>query len=141
VFRLHRLLTELATADDVIANLLYTPLYPYLSSLCRWERTVANCTTLETAIIDPDFNIKTCWQGTPLGKVGAPFPEIAATLKRYRLAARKTRGCGNCEASPTCMQCLFPGPLSLEGYCRLKTTVNTAEIAGMIREFDLFKAL
>ena len=141
VLRLHRLITRLATKDNAMADLLYTPVYPYLSSLCRWEKGIANCVTLETAIVDPELNIKTCWQGKSLGKVGISFAAILEKLGQIRQTAREKRACRYCSAAAACIQCIFPGPLTANQYCNLKKNADTTQMAGLIREFDFFKEL
>jgi anaerobic magnesium-protoporphyrin IX monomethyl ester cyclase len=141
VLDLHRLLTGLAAKDNAVAALLYNPIYPYLSSLCRWEKGIANCTTLETVIVDPGLNIKTCWQGKAIGKVGMSFPTILANLEQIRQAAGKSRNCRECNTAAACMQCVFPDPITARQYCHLKKSANTTEMAGLIREFDFFKEL
>lgn len=137
--RLHRLLEELADSGSSLGDLFSRPFYPYFSALCRWETTVPNCKTLETIIIGQDHNIKTCWNGEPVGKVGEPFEEIKAKIEQMHREAEARRNCTGCAKRTACSQCLFPAPLNENEYCQLKTQHNVEEAAGMIRTFDIFK--
>jgi hypothetical protein len=116
-------------------------IYPYMSSLCRWEKRMTNCKTLETVIVDDQDNIKTCWNGNSIGKVGMPPPEIMENLKMRHQETRDKRNCLHCPKNPVCAQCIFPCPLSEEEYCRLKRNFHTEEAAELMRMSDMFKDL
>jgi hypothetical protein len=124
-------------------NLFDIPIYPYLSSLCRWEnkKKLANCKTLETVIIDQKNNLKTCWNGEPIGKVGMPLPEILVNLGNLQKETENQRGCNNCIKQPVCMKCIFPAPLPGDEYCNLKRSIPTEKAAEIIRTVDFFKEL
>jgi hypothetical protein len=141
--RLVRGFLEFCPPGAPAENLFDIPIYPYLSSLCRWENKgkLANCKTLETVIIDRENNVKTCWNGEPVGKVGMPLPGIMANLGNLHKETENQRGCENCVKQPVCMQCIFPAPLPGDEYCNLKRGFPTEEAADMIRTVDLFKEL
>lgn len=139
--RLHQLLTCLSNKDNAVKDLLYTPIYPYISSLCAWEKSSANCRTLETVIVDGENNLKTCWNGKPFGKVGMDFPGLFEKLKDVRRLTEKKRGCRDCKKKAVCIKCMYPWPLSDNEYCELKQKYNTEETAELIRRFDFFKEL
>lgn len=139
--QLYHLLTQLSNKDNAINDLVYTPIYPYISSLCRWEKRSANCRTLEIVIVDPDNNVKTCWNGNSIGKVGMPFPEIVENLRSIQQATENRRGCKDCNKQTVCIKCIFPGPLFDNQYCNLKRNFNTEEAAELMRTFDFFKRL
>jgi radical SAM superfamily enzyme YgiQ (UPF0313 family) len=139
--QLHGLLAELANKDNPVDWWVGRPVYPYISSLCRWECRMPNCNTLETVIVDALDNIKTCWNGKPIGKVGMPLPEIIKTLKKLHLETRDKRNCVHCPRKSSCTRCVFPCPLSEEEYCHLKRDFHTEGAAELMRMSDMFKDL
>jgi radical SAM superfamily enzyme YgiQ (UPF0313 family) len=139
--QLHHLLVCLSNKDNLLNDLVCNPIYPYLGSLCRWEKRSANCRTLETVIVDLDNNVKTCWNGNSIGKVGMPFPGIVENLRSIQRAAENRRGCKDCNKQTVCIKCVFPGPLIDNQYCNLKRNFNTEEAAELMRTFDFFKRL
>ncbi|MCP4147947.1 MAG: radical SAM protein [bacterium] len=141
VLQLFHLLVELSSKENAPDYLFDNPLYPYLSSLCRWETGAPNCRTLETVIIDSDNNIKTCWNGEPVGTVGTPLPAILENLERIRRETAKRRACGDCVKKGVCVKCIFPQPLPAGEYCGLKKEFNTEAPAELLRKFDIFKDL
>lgn len=137
--RLHRFLVELSgQQDNPLENLFNRPLYPYFSGLCRWDKCPANCLSLETAIVDAADNIKTCWHGEPVGKVGTPFHEIAENVRDLLRQTEDKRGCRDCLKKSTCAKCVFPAPITGEEYCSLKRSSDTEEAAELIRTFELY---
>ncbi|UCH92307.1 MAG: radical SAM protein [Candidatus Aminicenantes bacterium] len=141
VLQLHQLLVRLSNKENTFNDLVDTPIFPYIGSLCRWEKSSANCRTSGTVIIDADNNVKTCWHGNAVGKVGMPFPGILENLKNIHRATENKRGCMNCNKQAECTKCIFPGPLFDKEYCDLKRNFNTGETAELIRAFDFFKVL
>jgi anaerobic magnesium-protoporphyrin IX monomethyl ester cyclase len=141
VLQLHRLLKDISREESAMSVLFNHPTYPYFSSLCRWEKREPNCRQLETVIVDPDNNVKTCWNGKPIGTVGMPLPEIGANLKEIHERTVKERGCGNCHKQAECAGCIFPAPISGKEYCDLKREFNIEEAAEVMRTFDMFKEL
>lgn len=139
--QLHHLLVSLSNKNNLVNDLVYSPVYPYFGSLCRWGKRSANCTTLETVIVDPDNNVKTCWNENSIGKVGMPFPDIVENLRSIRRTTENRRGCKNCNKRLVCVKCIFPGPLPGNEYCDLKRNFKTEETTESLRAFDFFKEL
>lgn len=141
--RLVRGFLEFCPPGAPVGNLFDIPIYPHLSSLCRWENRekLANCKTLETVIIDRENNVKTCWNGKPVGKVGMPLPGILANLGNLHKETANQRGCKNCVKQAVCMKCIFPAPLPGDEYCNLKRDFPTEKAAEMIRTVEFFKEL
>jgi anaerobic magnesium-protoporphyrin IX monomethyl ester cyclase len=138
--QLHRSLTDLSNKD----NLGEIPFYPYISSLCQWEnmgKAQVNCRRMEIVIVDADDNVKTCWNGKPIGKIGIPLPEILDNLENLHKKAENERGCKNCLKNPVCSKCIFPAPLSAAEYCDLRRTGETRKGAESLRWLELFKEL
>ena len=128
VLELHRCLRELS-----FENFFDAPVYPYMSSLCRWEKRQPNCRRLETVMVDSAGNVKTCWNGEPVGKVGMSLSEIAGNLENVRRISESRRGCRNCRKSTVCSRCIFPAPLPEEEYCALKRDFSTEGPAEYLR--------
>ena len=126
VRKLHGFLEELAQSANTAEELLEHPLYPYFSSLCRWEEEGANCRTLETVIVDADFQVKTCWNGNPAGKVGMPLSEILKNLEKLRIQSSHN-------------SCVFPEPMKGDEYKKLREGCPLWEPVELLRNFDLFK--
>jgi hypothetical protein len=143
VLQAHHLLVDLShkDKDSVVDDLFNTPFYPYISSLCRWEKRLPNCRSLEIIIVDSENNVKTCWNGKPVGRVGMPFPEMFENLRNIHVEIEDKRDCKNCIKEEECAKCIFPEPLPGNDYCDLKRDFNTRESAELVRSFDLFKEL
>jgi len=136
---LHVLLVNLSSKNDPVENLINRPVLPYLGSICRWDSGPANCERLDTVIIDRDDNIKTCWNGRPVGKVGMPYGKIAETLEQLRSESEAKKGCRNCDRDKSCSKCIFPAPLSGGEYCYLKQYTNTDRVTKLIENLNLVK--
>jgi len=136
---LHQLLDRLSRSTGSTREIADIPVFPYFASLCRWEAGVPNCRTLETIIVDADFNLRTCWNGESVGKVGMPLEEILGNINALHKEAVERRGCHGCGKRDECAVCLFPHPLSEEEYCRLRRCSRTEAAARLIRTVELYK--
>jgi radical SAM superfamily enzyme YgiQ (UPF0313 family) len=144
VLQLHRFLARLSEKDSAAEELFNAPFTPYFSTLCRWERwenKIPNCRSLETVFVDSHNQVKTCWNGTPIGKVGMPFNDLWENLRSIHQTGENKRDCLNCRKQAECAGCIFPGPLSAREYCHLKKNCNTVEPVDLIRTLDSFKEL
>ncbi|MCP5106108.1 MAG: hypothetical protein GY950_22170 [bacterium] len=138
---LHILMQNLSSKKDAVDHLMNGSVLPYFSNLCRWEKGIANCRRLDTVIIDLDYNVKTCWNGHPVGKVGMPLPTIVETLNRLHREVEKKRGCGSCKKKSACSGCIFPDPIFQGEYCHLKKNSNIESTASLIRNVDIVKEM
>jgi len=139
--QLHILLINLSNKDNLIDDLVDAPILPYVSSLCRWGNGCTNCKELETAIVDGEGNVKTCWNGGPVGRVGMSTADIHDNIKNIRREKERSRGCGTCTKNTVCSGCIFPGPLSEGEYCHLKRAFDTETVTRVIRHLDILKEL
>jgi radical SAM superfamily enzyme YgiQ (UPF0313 family) len=139
--QLHRFLAQLTARDNPAAELFGAPFIPYISSLCRWEQEIPMCRSLETVIVDARHNVRTCWNGTPIGQVGMTFKQLWERLRKRHHASEKKRDCQGCSHQAGCARCIFPHPLSAREYCDLKKSCETVEAAQLLRTFDSFKEL
>lgn len=141
--RLHILLANLSTKVDPVDDLVNGPVLPYISSLCKWEQGCTNCQSLDTVIVDADQNVRTCWNGQPVGKVGVPLPEIMENIKNIHRETKKKRACLNCSKNSSCTKCIFPHPLAEGEYCHLRKYLNWSveAVASTIRCLDHLKEM
>ncbi len=137
--RLHRLLVEISRLQSSGRGLFDLPVYPYFAGLCRWERGAANCAVLETLIVDDEENVRTCWQGEPVGRVGQSLSEIAANISSIRSRVEAERGCPDCSTEAECAKCIFPGSLSGDEYCELRRGCDSGDSVQLLRALDIFK--
>lgn len=138
---LYGLLSQLGESRNDGREIEDIPIYPYLTGLCRWEKGVPNCRRLDTLIVDEVGNIKTCWNGSPVGTVGTPLPEIARTIDALYSEITVSRDCGNCSRMDNCPGCIFPHPLTESEYCRFMRVVDIAAPAELLRAVDIYKSL
>ncbi|UCH95589.1 MAG: radical SAM protein [Candidatus Aminicenantes bacterium] len=141
VLQLHNILAHLADKDNAAEYLFDTHFTPYISTLCRWENKIPNCQSLETVIVDSHNNVKTCWNGTPIGKVGMTFNELLENLRDIHRTIENKRDCLNCKKQAECARCIFSAPLTANEYCDLKKNHDTVDSAELLRTFDSFKEL
>jgi hypothetical protein len=141
VLKLYHFLVKLAHEDNAIEDLFEGPYFPFFNSLCRWEFNTPNCQSLDTIIVDSQNNVKTCWNGTPIGRVGMSFSQIWENLERIHQEIKKERDCQNCQKQDQCNKCLFPCPLTTGEYCYLKKRCDTVESASLLRTFDVIREL
>jgi radical SAM superfamily enzyme YgiQ (UPF0313 family) len=139
VLHLHRELTLLSRSEQPLLQWVDRPLYPYIGSLCRWEHRPPNCRVLETLLVDTQQHIKTCWNGTPIGNVGMPLPEIRENLNKLHWEAETKRDCTHCPGNTACSRCIFPCPLTEQEFCHLKQAAHVEKAAELMRMSDLIK--
>lgn len=139
VLQLYNFLFGLCNRKATFADLFDIPMFPYFSSLCRWEQGEPNCRLLETVIVDADNDVKPCWNGESVGKVGMSPEQIGKNLRRLYREAENKRGCQNCHKKTVCAMCIFPAPLSGQEYCDLKKSANTEESAQLLRSLEFFR--
>jgi hypothetical protein len=137
----HIFLINLTNGGRTVDDLMDAPVLPYIGSMCRWEKGCSNCEKLETVIIGNDRNVKPCWNGEPVGKVGMSRSEILDQLKNIRREKERSRGCATCEKNTACTRCIFPGPLSEGEYCHLKRAFATEAVTKVIRHLDILKEI
>ncbi len=139
--QLHILLINLSNKNNLVDDLMEAPILPYVSSLCRWGNGCTNCKELETAIVDGEGNVKTCWNGSPVGKAGMSVADIHDNIKNIRREKERSRGCRACKKNTACTRCIFPGPLSESEYCHLKRAFDTEAVTKVIRHLDVLKEI
>lgn len=140
-YALYNLLLEISKRKDYFNYLLESKPIPYFHHLCRWTSNLANCHTLETAIIDNNNSIRICWNSTPIGRVGNSISELIQNLKSLLQNNTERRKCNECIENERCIKCIFPYPLSFTEYCEFRKRLNTGIPANIINSFNIFKEL
>lgn len=141
VLHFFHFMVNLAEKENAAEDLFNGPVFPYISTLCRWGQKIPNCRSLNTVIVDSHNNVKTCWNGKTIGKVGMAFNELEKNLQDLHRAIENKRDCQNCPRQAQCTRCIFPAPLTEGEYCDLKKSCDTVKTAELIRTFDSFKEL
>ena len=94
---------------------------------------------METIIIDKNYNIKTCWNGKPVGKVGDPLEIIIENLNRKQIEIERKRECSDCIRYDDCSRCLFPGLINEDRFCEYKKKFDSINAADTVRSLEFFK--
>ena len=136
-----RLFKQFGKPDSLMEYLALSGPYPVFATLCRWLPSGVNCSVLETAIIDDRDNIRVCWDGDPVGKIPMSVIEMARNFEEIQTDVMQERGCSGCVQMKNCAKCCFPGPLSVDEYCRIKQEEDILEQAGNLKAYYLFKDL
>ena len=130
------ILKMLANQKGAFDHLWGSRAMPYFAGLCRWTGGGANCETLETAIVDDKGEIRLCWTGTPVGRVGDAFADIRQKAHETKEKVRKARNCRGCSEEKNCMKCMTPAPLSSLEYCRAMQDGGIATSGELLRSFQ-----
>ncbi|MFX1414331.1 MAG: B12-binding domain-containing radical SAM protein [Promethearchaeota archaeon] len=138
---LYDFLMEISNNENYFKDLLDSKPLPYFRNLCRWTKNVANCQTLDTAIITSDNSIRICWHSPPIGKIGNSMYDLIQKLQDLSKSVAEIRSCIECSQNVNCVKCKFPYPLSSTEYCELKKKSNTDYPAKIINSLNIFKDL
>jgi len=132
---LHSLLVSMAEDEETGS----VPAVPFAPGLCRWESKPPSCQTLEAAIVNADGEIRPCWWGPVVGRVGDTFETLRANASALRSRVQARRGCASCARQDACARCPFPQPLGEEEYCRLQKQYDVQRAAFRLRSTDVLK--
>jgi radical SAM superfamily enzyme YgiQ (UPF0313 family) len=115
--------------------------YPYFANLCKWTKNLSNCKKRNTLLVNDKSEIRLCWFGREIGKVGQSYTEIIQNIELYLNETTERRGCESCTAKDNCCRCLTPFPVSDAEYCTMRKSNDITEVAELILSFDVFKQL
>jgi len=133
-------LNFLSEKENPYNYLLESDTLPQFLNICKWTSNLANCRTLETAIIE-DNHIKICWYSDPIAEVGSSFAHIKQLIKQIFLDTEKTRKCKLCTIRNFCNKCAFPFPLSSKDYCQFRDMNDLTKTANLINSISVLKDL
>jgi len=133
-------LGSLSEMEDPYNFLLESDALPQFLNICKWTSNLANCRTLETAIIE-DNHIKICWYSDPIADVGNSFAYIKQMIKQSLIDTEKKRKCKSCSKSNFCNKCAYPFPLSSKDYCHLRKMNDITETADLVNSLSVLKDL
>ncbi|MHA1670380.1 MAG: B12-binding domain-containing radical SAM protein [Promethearchaeota archaeon] len=135
-----KFLSNLSEKEDPYNYLLESNTLPQFLNICKWTSTLANCRTLETAIIE-DNHIKICWHSDPIAEVGSSFVHIKQMIDQILFDTAKTRNCLSCSIKNFCNKCAFPFPLSSKDYCQFKIKYDLIKSANLVNSLSILKDL
>lgn len=136
---LHKLLCNISKDNDIDRKFLNKSPYPFFLNLCKWTRNIANCITMETAIIRDNNTIQICWYGNSIGEVGMSMSELSINLDQLSRKTYKERRCGECSEVERCIKCNSPFPITAAEFCYYKRNYDTDYSASQLIAFDLIK--
>jgi len=61
---------------------------PLVADGCRWWSRGRRCASPEVLHVRPDFSVRACWQGPPVGRVGDPLAVLASRGRALRSPRR-----------------------------------------------------
>ncbi|MHA1192374.1 MAG: B12-binding domain-containing radical SAM protein [Promethearchaeota archaeon] len=133
-------LSYLSEKENPYNFLLESNTLPQFLNICKWTSNLANCRTLETAIIE-DNHIKICWYSDPIAEVGSSFAHIKQMIKQILFDTEKTRNCKSCTIRNFCNKCAYPFPLSSKHYCQLRNMNDLTKTANLVNSLSVLKDL
>jgi len=133
-------LNDLSEKENPYNFLLESNMLPHFLNICKWTSNLANCRTLETAILE-DNHIKICWYSDPIAEVGHSFGYIKQKIKQILFDTEKMKKCKLCTISKFCNKCAYPFPLSSKVYCRFRKMNDLTKTADLINSFSVLKDL
>ncbi len=133
-------LRNLSEMEDPYNFLLESNTLPQFLNICKWTNNLANCRTLETAIIE-DNHVKICWYSDPIAEVGSSFAYIKQMIKQTLSDTEKMRKCKSCTIRNFCNKCAYPFPLSSKGYCQLRKMKDLTKTANLVNSLSVLKDL
>lgn len=87
---------------------------------CRWHEGECPALNFSKMIVQEDNTIKPCMHGAAIAKIGDSRNKIVKSLRRKFEMEKDNRGCRTCPASNRCSKCLYPYPMTVREYCRMR---------------------
>ena len=132
-------LNEINEGKDLFASMINRKPYPYFSNLCRWTRDLSNCNKKNTVFVNNMGEVRLCWYGPDIGKVGQSREDIVSNLEFFQELTSERRNCKACTAGDRCVRCVSPFPLSDEDYCIRQKRNDMSKVAEMLICIDTIK--
>lgn len=130
---------EVKKEKNLFGYLINKRAFPYFANLCKWTKDLSNCQKRNTLIINDLSEVRLCWYGRKIGKVGQSYIEIIKNFETYRSQILYQRKCNHCKAEDYCNKCINPFPVSDGEYCTRQNMNNITEASELFMSFDLFK--
>lgn len=135
----HEYFSSLLEEKNLFSFITRNKLFPYFANLCKWTRSSANCISRNTLFVNERSEVRLCWDGPEIGKVGQNYNDIIESLETRQKLKSEQWKCNTCSAEGRCIKCLCPSPLPVEDYCDLKRKNDISEVAEMFLSADIFK--
>jgi len=136
---LHEYLSSLKEEKNLFSFMIRNKPFPYFANLCKWTRNSANCISKNTLFINEMSEVRLCWDGPEIGKVGQNYNDIIESLETLQKLKSEQRKCNTCSAEDRCTKCLCPSPLTVEGYCEKQRKNDISEVVEMFFTADIIK--
>jgi len=130
---------EAGKEKNLFGYLINRRAFPYFANLCKWTKGISNCQKRNTLIINDKSEVRLCWFGRKIGKVGQSYTEIFEKFESYELKISNQRKCNQCIAKGYCNKCISPFPVSDKQFCTMRKKNDISEIAELVMSFDVFK--
>ncbi len=130
---------EVNKEKNLFSYLINRRAFPYFANLCKWTKDFSNCQKRNTLIINDLSEIRLCWYGSKIGKVGQSYTEIIKNLESYQNKISNQRKCNQCSVNDYCNKCITPFPVSDEEYCIKQNMNDITKVTELFMSFDMFK--
>jgi radical SAM superfamily enzyme YgiQ (UPF0313 family) len=134
-------LQDLSKKDDPFSFMTNLKPLPYFTNICKWTRSLANCEIRNTLIVNDRQEVRLCWYGNSIGKVGQTYEELIRSFESEKEEIMSRRRCNICERKDSCIKCNSPYPLSEQEYCKSIKHRDVSEVAGLMIGLDQIKQL
>jgi radical SAM superfamily enzyme YgiQ (UPF0313 family) len=124
---------------DLFNCLINSKPFPYFVNLCKWTAEISNCRKRNTIIVNSNSELRLCWYGSNIAKVGDSFKTIIKNFETYQKMVTDHRKCNQCIARGYCIICSSPYPLSESDYCIKQKASNINNVAELFISLDTIK--
>lgn len=137
--RAYSYFNEIKTEKNLFNYLINNKPFPYFTNLCRWTKDLSNCNEKKTLFVNDNREVRLCWYGPVIGKVGQTYDNIINNFEFRQEAVRIQRKCNTCCARDHCIKCISPLPFSEEDYCNRQIESDISKVAEMLISVDALK--
>jgi len=134
-------LETISKKEDPFSYLINQSALPYFANICKWTMELSNCTSLNTLIVNNKSEVRLCWGGTVIGKVGQSYDELTDNLKSEQDEIMSHRQCSICKVKSSCIKCPCPSPMSEKDYCNNRKSGDVSVVAELMIGLDQIKQL
>jgi len=125
--------------DSLFNYLINKKPFPYFSNLCKWTKVLSNCRERNTLFVNDRHDVRLCWYGQNIGRVGQSYDSIIERFEAYQDMISEQRKCAVCNARDRCIKCVNPFPLTDEDYCNKQKNNDISKVAELFMSIDVFK--
>lgn len=134
-------LRTISKSKDPFSYLVNQSALPYFANICKWTKELSNCTLRNTLIVNNKSEVRLCWGGTVIGKVGQSYDVLKDNFNSEQDEIMSRRQCSICIVKSSCIKCPSPSPLSEKDYCKNRKSGDVSVAAELIIGLDPIKQL